>query len=95
VQNPDDPAREMLDTLARIRKETAGRPQGPARVAANHVVVGETAITFHGEPRIQGGPASTARVAPPPKALPLRTSRRDDGKGVRIAVLDTGLFKHP
>ena len=35
------------------------------------------------------------RVAKPPKALPLRTTRSGDGKGVRIAVLDTGLFTHP
>jgi len=92
-QNPDDPAREVLDALARLRKATAGRPQGPVRVAPNHVFVGE-AINFYGEPRIQGGPGSTVRQAKLPAALPLRTSRRDDGKGVRIAVLDTGMFDH-
>ena len=61
-QNPDDPAREVLDALARIRKATADRPQGPARVAPNHVFVGE-AINFYGEPRIQGGPGSSVRQA--------------------------------
>ena len=93
-QNPEDPAREVLDALARIRKATSTRAQGPARVAPNHVFVGENAINFHGEPRIQGGPGSTARVARLPKTLPLRTTRAGDGKGVRIAVLDTGKFEH-
>jgi hypothetical protein len=93
--NPDDPAKEVLEQLARIRKATAGRPQGPARVAPNHVLVGEAdAITLRGEPRIQGGAGSSVRLAKLPNALPLRTSRRGDGKGVRIAVLDTGLFDH-
>ncbi len=96
-QNPSDPAREVLDALARVRKATADRPQGPARVAPNHVFVGEaaaTAITFHGEPRVMGGPGSSVRQVPLPAALPLRTSRVDDGHGVRIAVLDTGMFEH-
>ena len=58
--------------------------------------VGEQApITLRGEPRIQGGCGSSVRLAKLPAALPLRTSRRGDGKGVRIAVLDTGLFDHP
>ena len=86
----------MLDALARIRRATANRPQGPARVAPNHVFVGEaaSAINFHGEPRLQGGPGSTVRPAALPAALPQRTSRPDDGRGVRIAVLDTGMFEH-
>jgi hypothetical protein len=95
-QNPADPAREVLDAIAKVRKATAGRPQGPVRIAPNHVLVGESgAITLTGEPRLQGGPGSSVRVAPLPKAMPLRTTRRGDGKGVRIAVLDTGLFAHP
>jgi subtilisin family serine protease len=91
-----DPAREVLDALARIRRATADRPQGPARVAPNHVFVGEAgaAITLTGEPRVQGGPGSSVRVAKRPASLPARTKRMGDGKGVRIAVLDTGLFKH-
>jgi hypothetical protein len=93
VANPEDPAREVLDAIAKVRKATAGRPQGPARVAPNHVLVGE-GITLTGEPRLQGGPGSSVRLAAPPKTLPLRTSRRGDGKGVRIAVLDTGMFDH-
>jgi hypothetical protein len=94
-QNPEDPAREVLDALARVRKATANRPQGPARVAPNHVFVGEAAaINFYGEPRVQGGPGSTVRQATLPAALPLRTSQRGDGHGVRIAVLDTGMFEH-
>src|SRR4051812_45501521 len=55
-QNPDDPAAEVRDALNRVRKATAGRPQGPVRVAPNHVFVGESAITMTGEPRVQGGP---------------------------------------
>jgi hypothetical protein len=91
--NPEDPAREVLDAIAKVRKATAGRPQGPVRVAPNHVLVGE-GITLTGEPRLQGGPGSSVRLATLPKSLPLRTSRRGDGKGVRIAVLDTGMFDH-
>ena len=33
------------------------------RVAPNHVLVGESAITLTGEPRVQGGPGSSVRVA--------------------------------
>jgi subtilase family protein len=95
-QNPDDPAAEVLEAIAKVRKATAGRPQGPVRVAPNHVLVGEGggAINLTGEPRLQGGPGSSVRVATRPRAMPLRTTRRGDGKGVRIAVLDTGLFTH-
>ena len=93
--NPEDPAREVLDAIATLRKATVGRPQGPVRVAPNHVLVGEGgAITLTGEPRLQGGPGSSVRVATLPRTLPLRTSRLGDGKGVRIAVLDTGIFDH-
>ena len=88
-----DPAREVLDAIARVRKATAGRPQGPARVAPNYVFVGES-INFYGEPRIQGGPGSSVRLAARPAALPLRTTNPADGKGVKIAVLDTGMFDH-
>jgi hypothetical protein len=94
-QNPDDPAAEVLEAIAQVRKATARRPQGPVRVAPNHVLVGESgAINLSGEPRVQGGPGSSVRVATLPKSMPLRTTRRGDGKGVRIAVLDTGLFTH-
>jgi hypothetical protein len=93
--SPDAAAKEVLDAIARVRRLTAKRPQGPVRVAPNHVLVGENAITLTGEPRVQGGPGSSVRVAKPPKALPQRTTRAGDGKGVRIAVLDTGLFTHP
>lgn len=92
-QHPDDPAREILDQLTKIRRATGQRPQGPARVAPNHVLVGE-AITMTGEPRIQGGPGSSVRTARRPAKLPIRNARPSDGKGVKIAVLDTGLFKH-
>jgi hypothetical protein len=92
--NGNGSAQEVLDALARVRKATAGRPQGPVKVAPNHVLVGETAVTFTGEPRIQGGNATTARPEKRPAALPLRTRMADDGDGVKIAVLDTGLFKH-
>jgi hypothetical protein len=95
-QNPDDPAQEVLEAIAKVRKATANRPQGPVRIAPNHVLVGEGggAIDLTGAPRLQGGPGSSVRVATLPKAMPLRTTRRGDGKGVRIAVLDTGLFTH-
>lgn len=92
-QNPEDPAKEVLDAIARLRKATANRAQGSVRVAPNHVLVGE-GITLTGEPRLQGGPGSSVRLAKAPSALPLRTTRRGDGKGIKIAVLDTGLFKH-
>ena len=97
---PETAAQEVLDTIAKVRKATAGRKQGPARVAPNHVFVGESvpatadAINFMGEPRIQGGPGSTVRPAFGPKALPARNALAGDGKGARIAVLDTGMFEH-
>ncbi len=94
TQNPEDPAKEVLDAIARLRKATTNRPQGPVRVAPNHVLVGESGITLTGEPRLQGGPGSSVRLAKLPKTMPLRTTRRGDGKGIKIAVLDTGLFKH-
>jgi hypothetical protein len=95
TQNPADPAREVMAALATIRRATANRPQGPAQVAPNHVFVGEaSAINFTGEPRIQGGPGSSVRQATVPAAMPLRTTRSDDGGGVKIAVLDTGMFEH-
>lgn len=93
-ERPDASGRDVLEALARVRKATADRPQGPARVAPNHVLVGETAITLTGEPRLQGGPGSSVRQAKRPRALPKRGAQAGDGKGVRIAVLDTGLFKH-
>ena len=94
-QNPEDPAQEVLDAIARLRKATANRPQGPVRVAPNHVLVGRGGITLDrraapaGRPRLLGAPGQAAR----------RRSRcgppaRGDGKGVKIAVLDTGLFEH-
>jgi hypothetical protein len=89
-------AQEVLDALAKVREATAGRPQGPAHVAPNHVIVGEQdpPVTFTGEPRIQGGNATCAKPATPPPALPQRTTRPGDGKGVTLAVLDTGLFQN-
>ncbi len=97
---PETAAQEVLDTLAKIREATAKRRQGPARVSPNHVFVGEAvpatadAINFMGEPRIQGGPGSSVRPAFGPKALPKRNALASDGKGARIAVLDTGMFEH-
>jgi hypothetical protein len=91
----DDPAREVLAALATVRRKTANRPQGSVKVAPNHVFVGEAAITLTGEPRMQGGCGSSVRPARPPAALPKLTKNAGDGKGVKIAVLDTGLFPHP
>ena len=98
-QNLADPAREVLDAIARVRKATSTRPQGSARVAPNHVFVGEAAaaaaaINFYGEPRVMGGPGSTVSQATLPADLPQRGSQPGDGQGVRIAVLDTGMFEH-
>lgn len=93
----NDPAREILNLLAKIRKGTSGRAQGPAQVAPNYVFVGEAAadaINFTGEPRIQGGPGSSVEQTPLPAALPARGSAPFDGFGTKIAVLDTGMFKH-
>ena len=94
-----DPAKEILALLAKIRSRTADRPQGPAQVAPNYVFTGEAvgsdAINFMGEPRIQGGPGSSVRLATAPKSLPQRTTDAGDGAGVKIAVLDTGMFNHP
>ena len=70
--NPDDPAKEVLDAIARVRRSTAKRPQGPVRVAPNHVLVGESAITLTGEPRVQGGPG-------------LDRARRDAAEGAPAA----------
>ena len=93
-----DPARDVLAAIDRVRRVTGQRPQGPALVAPNYIFVGEAAgnaISFYGEPRVQGGPGSSVRVAAPPAAMPLRTTMPTDGAGVRIAVLDTGLFDNP
>jgi Subtilase family len=92
----DGTAEEVLQAIAQVREKTAGRRLGPVRIAPNHVLVGEQQpVTFTGEPRIQGGNATCARPEQRPKTLPLRTTRPKDGAGVTIAVLDTGLFKHP
>jgi Subtilase family len=90
-------AGEVLEAIAQVRAKTAGRPQGPVRIAPNHVLSGEQpqAVTFTGEPRIQGGNATCARPETRPPSLPLRTTQPGDGHGVTIAVLDTGLFRHP
>ncbi|MBE2315895.1 S8/S53 family peptidase [Solirubrobacter sp. CPCC 204708] len=98
-EKPETAAREVLDTIAKVRTATAYRPQGPARVAPNHVFVGESitstdAINFMGEPRIQGGPGSSVELASLPKELPSRGALPGDGKGAKIAVLDTGMFEH-
>ena len=87
-------AQEVLDALATVRKATARRPRGPVKVAPNHVLVGEQGppVAFTGEPRIQGGNATCARPETPPARLPHRTRQPGDGKGVTLAVLDTGLF---
>jgi Subtilase family len=86
-------AQEVLDALAKVRAATGGR----AHVAPNHVLVGEQdpPVTFTGEPRIQGGNATCAIPVAPPAALPQRTTHPGDGKGVALAVLDTGLFQNP
>ena len=94
-QNPDDPAQEVLEAIAQRAQGHRQAPAGPgARRAQPRLRRRGGAITLTGEPRIQGGPGSSVRVAKLPATLPLRTTRAGDGKGVRIAVLDTGLFNH-
>ncbi len=97
---PETAAQEVLDTLAKIRKATAERRQGPARVAPNHVFVGE-AVPPRGRDQLHGRAAHPGRPrlhrAPGvrrPTALPSRNALASDGKGARIAVLDTGMFEH-
>ena len=70
LANGNGTAPEVLGALATVRKATAGRPQGPVKVAPNHVFVGEAGVTFTGEPRIQGGNATSARPEKRPAALP-------------------------
>jgi hypothetical protein len=91
-----DPAKDLMAQIRRIRTSTGGRVQ----VAPNYVFVGEALpaaepINLMGEPRIQGGPGSSVRLATLPAALPKRTTDANDGAGARIAVLDTGMFDHP
>ena len=53
------------------------------------------AITLTGEPRVQGGPGlDRPRRAAAEDAPAAHHAARGDGKGVRIAVLDTGIFNH-
>ena len=78
----------MLAALAQVRKATADRPQGPARVAPNYVFVGEA--SDHASPASR---ASRAARAPPcasrgrRQTLPLRTTRarRRQGRADRRA----------
>jgi hypothetical protein len=87
-----DPAKDVMAQVNRIRAATGGS----VSVGPNYVFVGESAgINLTGEPRIQGGPGSSVRLATPPAALPERTTDSADGAGTRIAVLDTGMFVHP
>ena len=70
-QKGADPAREVLDAIARVRKATSMRPQGSARVAPNHVFVGEAAggcgdqllwrAARHGRAGLVREPGDTAR----------------------------------
>ncbi len=93
-----DPAREVLDAIAKVRKYTSGRPQGAAKVTPNYVFVGESAAggpdqlhgraAHPGRPRLHRAPGRRC-----PRALP-SARPAEDGEGVRIAVLDTGMFEH-
>jgi subtilisin family serine protease len=87
----DREAKAVLAALARVRKATRNR----ARVAPNHVLVGESGgpNTFRGTPRIRGGPATRPRPAKPPRTLQAldRDGRRGGGTAV-VGVLDTGLW---
>jgi subtilisin family serine protease len=86
----DRDAKVVLAALARVRKATKNR----ARVAPNHVLVGESGgpNAFRGTPRTRGGPATRPRPAKPPSTL--RELGRDGGRGgtAVVGVLDTGLW---
>jgi subtilisin family serine protease len=91
----EDPALEVQQIIARLRRATADRDVGPVRAAPLHVFMGEqAAIDFLGQPRIQGGPGSSVRPADLPDALP-QLGEPADGEGVKIAVMDTGILPHP
>ena len=92
-QNPEDPAREVLDAIARATKGHRQPPAGPGPRRAQPRPRGR-GDHAHRRAAPAGRPGSSVRLAKPPSALPLRTTRRGDGKGIKIAVLDTGLFKH-
>jgi len=84
---PDSERRTVPDLLAEIRKIDTGpgdRSQEPLRIAPNHVL--------GGEPEYQGGPATAARRSPRKSSVSGRL-----GKGVHVAVLDTGYTRgvHP
>jgi subtilisin family serine protease len=66
-----------LDTIAVIEK---ARAMVPGAVSPNHVILGAPARC--------GGPANDAEVADPPVGL---IGGEEDGAGVTIAVLDTGV----
>ena len=84
----DRDGKAVLAALARVRKATKNR----ARVAPNHVLVGESGgpNAYRGTPRIRGGPATRPRPAKPP--VTLRELGRDRGGTAVVGVLDTGLW---
>jgi subtilisin family serine protease len=89
----DRDGKAVLAALAKVRKATKNR----ARVAPNHVLVGESGgpNAYRGTPRIRGGPATRPRPAKRPASL-----LDLDGDGARargraaavVGVLDTGLW---
>ncbi len=81
--NNQDPVAAVLEASKRLRG--AGLKVGP-----NHVFAGSAgSMTFTGAPRLQGGPGSRVKPADGPRDAPELGS--GDGKGVHVAVLDTGI----
>lgn len=77
------PVAEVLAGVRALLAARRGDGDPPPAVSPNHL--------FVGEPLYSGGPADTVRLAEEP-AVPHSTA----GKGVRVEVLDTGLFlAHP
>jgi len=74
--NPEDPAREVLDAIAKVRKATSGRPQGPVRVAPNHVLV---PANWH-----------TCPWSPPEPPEGQATLGAQSGAPVDVVVIDSG-----
>jgi subtilisin family serine protease len=77
---------DVSELVTQLRSASAGHPQGPLAVTANHMLRGEP-------PEYEGGPFD----APVPHtAIPVPTAPREPGqKRVTVAVLDTGIIAHP
>ncbi len=96
-QNPPDPAREVLDALAQRPQGHRQSPAGPGARGAQPRVrrrgggVGDQLLrraAHSGRAGLDRAPGAAARGAA------AAHDSAGDGQGVRIAVLDTGMFEH-